>query len=145
VVGNVRDAAGSTWWESCARFLARPNVHALGWRPQQEIARYYQAFDVCLIPYHIDHQFNRACNPTKIMDAMGSGRPIVATALPECRLHAERFHVVENDEEFAAAIREILSRSSDDGRAPLRHAFALTNTCHAMGERILDLIDAGRA
>ncbi len=95
VVGRVRDATSEPWWEACSRFLARPNVHALGWRPQAEIARYYQAFDVCLIPYQIDHPFNRACNPTKIMDAMGSGRPIVATAIPECRLHAERFHVVD--------------------------------------------------
>jgi glycosyltransferase involved in cell wall biosynthesis len=142
VVGHVRSALGSSWWEACARFLSRPNVHALGWRPQQEIARYYQAFDVCLIPYRLDHQFNRACNPTKIMDAMGSGRPIVATALPECRLHAERFHVVENADEFTKATASILARHSDDGRARVRHAFALSSTCHMMSERILDLIDA---
>ena len=108
-------------------------------------ARYYQAFDVCLIPYAVEHPFNRACNPTKIMDAMGSGRPIVATALPECRLHSDRFHVVENGEEFTSAVREILSRRSDDGRAGLRHAYAAANTCHRMGERIVDLLSgAGR-
>ena len=142
VVGRVRDAVDSPWWEACARFLSRPNVHALGWRPQDEIARYYQAFDVCLIPYRVDHPFNRACNPTKIMDAMGSGRPIVATALPECRLHAERFSVVENDDEFIGVIGNILASHSDDGRAALRHAYALANTCQGIGERILDLIDA---
>ena len=144
VVGRVHDATSEPWWEACSRFLARPNVHALGWRPQADIARYYQAFDVCLIPYQTDHPFNRACNPTKIMDAMGSGRPIVATAIPECCLHAERFHVVSSDDEFAAAVREILARRSDDGRAGLRHAYALANTCHGMVERILDLVDAGR-
>jgi teichuronic acid biosynthesis glycosyltransferase TuaH len=142
VVGTVRDAAGSPWWEACARFLSRPNVHALGWRPQHEIAGYYQAFDVCLIPYRVDHPFNRACNPTKIMDAMGSGRPIVATALPECRLHADRFHVVETEEEYTSAVGDILASHSDDGRAGLRHAYALASTCRGMGERILDLIDA---
>ncbi len=141
VVGRVHDATSEPWWDACSRFLARPNVHALGWRPQADIARYYQAFDVCLIPYQTDHPFNRACNPTKIMDAMGSGRPIVATDLPECRLHAERFHVVTSDDEFAAAVREILARQSNDGRAGLRHAYALANTCHGMVERILDLID----
>ena len=78
------------------------------------------------------------------MDAMGSGRPIVATAIPECRLHAERFHVVSSDDEFARAVREILARHSDDGRAGLRHAYALANTCHGMVERILDLVEVGR-
>jgi glycosyltransferase involved in cell wall biosynthesis len=141
VVGHVRDAVNSSWREACERFLSRPNVHALGWRPQHAIARYYQAFDVCLIPYHVNHPFNRACNPTKIMDAMGSGRPIVATALPECRLHAERFSVVENDDEFIGVVGNILASHSDDGRAALRHSYALAHTCQGMGERILDLID----
>jgi teichuronic acid biosynthesis glycosyltransferase TuaH len=142
VVGRVRDRLASPWWEACSRFLARPNVYALGWRGQEEVARYYQSFDVCLIPYATDHPFNRACNPTKIMDAMGSGRPIVATALPECRLHSDRFHVVENGEGFTAAVREILDRHSDDGRAQLRHAYAAAHTCRSMGERIVDLLCA---
>jgi teichuronic acid biosynthesis glycosyltransferase TuaH len=128
------------WWDACERFLTRPNVHALGWRSQETVAAYYQAFDVCLIPYRIDHPFNRTCNPTKIMDAMGSGRPIVATAIPECRLHADRFHVVEHADAFVAAVREILESKSDDGRAALRHAYARANSCHEIGERILDLI-----
>ena len=143
VVGRVRDPVAEPWWDHCSRFLARPNVHALGWRPQEALAHYYQAFDVCLIPYRIDHPFNRVCNPTKIMDAMGTGRPMVATAIPECRLHAERFHVVETGAEFIEAIRQILEHGSDDGRAALRHAYAMANTCHGIGERILDLIEPG--
>jgi glycosyltransferase involved in cell wall biosynthesis len=144
VVGRVRDGVAQPWWERCSRFLGRPNVHALGWRPQEALAQYYQAFDVCLIPYRIDHPFNRMCNPTKIMDAMGTGRPIVATAIPECRLHAERFHVVESAAEFIDAVRQIVEQKSDDGRAQIRHAYAMANTCHGIGERILDLIEPGR-
>jgi len=140
ILGRVRDVVAEPWWRSCERFLSRPNVFALGWRPQEALAHYYQAFDVSLIPYLIDHPFNRACNPTKIMDAMGSGRPIVATAIPECRLHSERFHVAEDGNEFIAAIRGILAQNSDDGRAGLRHSYALANTCHGIGEQILDLI-----
>jgi glycosyltransferase involved in cell wall biosynthesis len=140
VVGRVRAPVPKPWWEPCARFLSRPNVHAMGWRPQAELARYYQAFDVTLIPYRLDHPFNRTCNPTKIMDAMGSGRPMVATAIPECRLHTERFHVAEDGREFLGAVRQILDQKSDDGRAAVRHAFAVANTCHDIGERILDLI-----
>ena len=79
------------------------------------------------------------------MDAMGSGRPIVATAIPECRLHAECFHVVESDGEFTAGGRAILDHHSDDGRAHLRHAFALPTPACAMAECILDLIEAGHA
>jgi teichuronic acid biosynthesis glycosyltransferase TuaH len=140
VVGRTGGPVDEPWWDACARFLGRPNVHAIGWRRQEDIARYYQSFDISLIPYRLDNPFNQACNPTKIMDTMGSGRPIVATALPECRLHAERFHVAEDHDAFLAAIREILDQGSDDGRAALRHSFAVAHSCHRAGERILDLI-----
>ncbi|HZW32833.1 MAG TPA: glycosyltransferase [Isosphaeraceae bacterium] len=140
VVGPRSATVAQPWWESCARFLARPNVHVIGRRPQEMLARYYQSFDISLIPYQIDHAFNQACNPTKLMDTMGSGRPIVATALPECRLHAERVHLAEDADEFLGAVRRILDQDCDDGKAALRHAFALANTCHVMSERVLDLI-----
>jgi len=143
VLGRVRQPVAEPWWEACARFLSRPNVHVLGWRAQDLLSAYYQAFDAVLIPYRLDHPFNRACSPTKIMDAMGSGRPIVATAIPECRLHAERFHVVEDCDEFIQAVRQILDHGSDDGRAALRHAFAAANSCRDVGERILQLLGAG--
>ena len=143
VVGRVREPVDKPWWNECARFMSRPNVHALGWRGQEALAAYYQAFDVTLIPYRMDHPFNQACNPTKIMDSMGSGRPIVATAIPECRLHIERFDVADNADEFVDAVRRVLAQQSDDGRASLRHAYALANTCHGIGERILDLIGYG--
>src|SRR5262249_55834947 len=140
VVGPRVAPVAAPWWEPCARFLTRSNVHVIGRRPQKALARYHQSFDISLIPYQIDHAFNRACNPTKIMDTMGSGRPIVATALPECRLHAERLHLAENTDEFLAAVRRILDQGSDDGKAALRHAFALAHSCRAMSERVLDLI-----
>ena len=140
VVGPRSAAVAAPWWEPCARFLSRPNVQVLGRRPQEALARYYQSFDISLIPYRIDHAFNQACNPTKLMDTMGSGRPIVATALPECRLHAERVHLAEDADEFLAAVRSILDQGSDDGKAALRHAFARAHSCHAMSERVLDLI-----
>jgi teichuronic acid biosynthesis glycosyltransferase TuaH len=130
VVGRVGDPVDQPWWNQCSTFMSRPNVHALGWRGQDALAAY------CM-----DHPFNRVCNPTKIMDSMGSGRPIVATAIPECRLHAERFDVAENSDEFIDAVQRILRQHSDDGRACLRHTYALANTCHGIGERILDLIE----
>ena len=64
--------------------------------------RYYRRFDVILIPYRVDDPFNRACSPTKIADGLGSGRPIVATAIPECRLYRHLFDVAEDASAFLA-------------------------------------------
>ena len=88
-----------------------------------------------LIPYLREHPFNQACSPTKIMDGMGSGRPIVATAIPECRLYAELFDVAEDHDAFLSAVERLLANGSDDGKAGLRHAHARRNTCGRVGRR----------
>ncbi|MDR3632814.1 MAG: glycosyltransferase [Isosphaeraceae bacterium] len=138
VVGKALPKQRGAWYADCERFLARPNVHALGWRPQDVIHEYNRSFDVCLIPYRTDHPFNRACSPTKIMDYMSTGRPIVSTALPECRLYDQLFHVAADEAEFIDAVREILALGSDDGRAPQRFDWASSNTCQRVAERLLD-------
>lgn len=124
--------------------LARPNVHALGWRDQRILGHYYRAFDVVLIPYRVDHPFNQACCPTKLLDAMGSGRPIVATSLPECRLYEDLMDLADDAGSFGDRVASILARGSDDGRAAARHAWAADHTCGRMAERLLAALPSDR-
>ena len=138
VVGKTGPKRAGDWYAECRRCLARPNVHALGWRPQDQIPLYNRAFDVCLIPYRTDHPFNRVCSPTKIMDYMGTGRPIVSTALPECLLYDRLFHVAASGEEFLEAVQAILDARSDDGRSAARYEWAKENTCRKVVDRLLD-------
>jgi glycosyltransferase involved in cell wall biosynthesis len=142
LVGERVAGRRGPWQAARRRCLARGNVVALGWRPQEAIHRYHQSFDVCLIPYRTDHPFNRVCSPTKIMDYMGTGRPIVATALPECQLYDHLFHVAADTEAFCEAVRAILDADSDDGRAALRHDWARAHTCRHVAERLLDWLTA---
>jgi hypothetical protein len=137
ILGRPATRRHGAWYEEYRRCLARHNVHALGWRSQELIHHYNRAFDVCLIPYRTDHPFNRACSPTKIMDYMGTGRPIVSTALPECQLYDQLFHVAATPEDFVASVRGILDAHSDDGRATLRFDWARANTCRRVVDRLL--------
>jgi glycosyltransferase involved in cell wall biosynthesis len=145
LVGRLSTDTMQSSYPACARVLDRPNVHAIGWRPQAALPAYYQAFDVILIPYLREHPFNRACSPTKIMDGMGSGRPIVATAIPECRLYSELFDVAEDPEAFIAAVRAIIENGSDDGRACLRHRHATDHSCERVAEAVLRLMQPAAA
>jgi len=145
LIGRVAPPGPLPWRLACDRCLARPNVHALGWRSQELLPGYAQAFDVALVPYLVDHPFNRACCPTKIMDAMAASRPIVATAIPECRLHEERFHVAADTEQFLDAVACILARDSEDGRSALRLQYARDHACSRVASKILGLIQNSRA
>ena len=136
----VPEGAGGGWVEDYRRCVARPNVHVLGWRTQESLAGYYRALDVTLIPYRTDHPFNQSCCPTKIMDGMGSGRPIVSTDLPECRLYAHLLDVAADADAFVGMVRALLDAGSDDGRASARHDHAVQNTCAAVVHRLLDMI-----
>jgi teichuronic acid biosynthesis glycosyltransferase TuaH len=138
LIGQISGRGSGDWGLQRRRVLARSNVHALGWRPQEVLGRYNRAFDLCLIPYRADHPFNLACCPTKIMDYMATGRPIVSTAVPECRLHADRFHVADDPAGFLEAVRAILAAGSNDGRAAVRFEYAKAHTCARMVERLLD-------
>jgi len=126
------------WQTEYQRCVARPNVHALGWRGQETIHHYNRAFDVCLIPYRVDHPFNLACCPTKIMDSMVTGRPVVSTGLPECRLYDHLFEVADSPAEFIAAVRSIVAAESDDGRAASRFEWAQAHTCRHVVDRLID-------
>jgi glycosyltransferase involved in cell wall biosynthesis len=136
------DAGASPWHADRRRCLGRPNVRLLGWRDQSSLGAYIAAFDILLIPYATDHAFNQACNPTKIMDYMGSGRPIVATGLPECLLHRDRIHVAEDHSSFLQAIDAILADGSDDGRSETRWRFAREHRCGRVAASLLDRLDA---
>lgn len=143
LIGRLGRARRGAWEAARRACLARPNVHHLGWRPQDVLGAYSRSFDVCLIPYLTDHPFNRVCCPTKIMDYMGSSRPVVSTDLPECRLYDHLFHVVdESPAGYLAAIRDILDRGSDDGRAAERLAWAREHSCPRVVDRFLDWLPA---
>jgi glycosyltransferase involved in cell wall biosynthesis len=134
LIGRLPPAAGAPWEDDRRRVLALPNVHHLGWRSQPEIGRYYRSFDVCLIPYRTDHPFNIACCPTKILDSMGGGRPIVATDLPECRLYAHLFPVARTHADFLAAVPAVLA---DDRHSHTRWEHARQHRCSRVAETLL--------
>jgi hypothetical protein len=76
------------------------------------------------------------------MDYMGTGRPIVSTAVPECQLYDHLFHVAANTEEFIDSVRAIVEAHSDDGRATQRFDWAHANTCRRVADQLLSWLPA---
>lgn len=129
-----------SWRTEARKTLDLPNVYATGPQPQERIGEIYATFDVNLIPYDVSHPFNVVCSPTKLMDAMGCGRPSVATDLPECRIHEARIDVAADHDAFLAAIESLQSRGFRDGRESLRHEFARTHSTAKVLDNLYRLI-----
>jgi teichuronic acid biosynthesis glycosyltransferase TuaH len=139
LVGRLGPDGESPWQIERRACLDLANVHAIGWRGQSTIDSYNRSFDLGLIPYQVDHPFNVASCPTKIMDYMAAGRPVVATNLPECRLYSEVFDVVESTS-FAEAVTRRISEGPDDGRATLRLEIGRANSCRNVVGKLIDWI-----
>jgi teichuronic acid biosynthesis glycosyltransferase TuaH len=100
----------SNWKRERAAALALPNVRRVGPVSQEAVRHHYWDFDVCWIPYATDHTFNRAACPTKIMDGLASGRPVISTDIPECRLYSNLITIVQSADEAISALRHLLGR-----------------------------------
>jgi glycosyltransferase involved in cell wall biosynthesis len=60
----------------------RANLHWLGQRPYSELPALCKGFDVCLMPFALNES-TEYINPTKALEYMATGRPIVSTAVPD--------------------------------------------------------------
>jgi glycosyltransferase involved in cell wall biosynthesis len=109
---NVSSGGGQrpNWITERDEALRQPNVKQVPKVPQSEVARYYWSFAVSWIPYATDHIFNIGSCPTKIMDGLASGRPVISTDVPECRLYPEWITLTQSVEETVDQIRRALGQ-----------------------------------
>lgn len=65
-----------------ATFPHAPNLHWFGRREYAQLPAYTKAFDVCLMPFAMN-EATEFINPTKALEYMATGRPIVSTPVPD--------------------------------------------------------------
>src|SRR4051812_6601837 len=93
-----------------ATFPQRKNLHWLGGRDYAELPAYAKAFDVCLMPFALN-EATRFINPTKALEYMATGRPIVSTAIEDVVLQfSEVVHIAATPAEFVDQCREAASQ-----------------------------------
>ncbi len=146
-VGNASDGPAGAgfgindgWAARRALALATSNVVHEGPVSQSDVPRHYWKYAVNWMPYDVRHPFNIASCPTKIMDALASGRPFVSTDLPEARVYPDRVHVVSNPQDAAATLRTLLGAiESHDARGQVEYSRTQAWPCRA--RQLLQLLD----
>jgi len=80
----------------------RPNLHWLGARDYGQLPAYVKGLDVCLMPFAIN-EATEFINPTKALEYMATGRPIVSTPVEDVVLQfSEIVHLASTHDEFVS-------------------------------------------
>ena len=87
----------------------RDNIHYFGQQAYDVLPAFMKGFDVCLMPFAL----NRATeyiNPTKTLEYMAAGKPIVSTPIPDVlRNFVPIVEVADTANAYATAVRRALT------------------------------------
>jgi UDP-galactopyranose mutase len=130
----------------------RPNLHWLGAKSYAELPAYLSRWDVAMMPFALNES-TEFISPTKTLEYMAAGKPIVSTAIRDVVVpYGERGVVrIADATTFAAAIDAALAESgSAAGEARRRAADEMVaatswdRTWHAM-TRLIEAAEGPRA
>jgi glycosyltransferase involved in cell wall biosynthesis len=118
-----------------------PNIRWLGQRQYADLPRYVKAFDVCLMPFALN-EATQYINPTKTLEYMASGKPIVSTAVADV-VHnfAPIVRIARSPAEFVKAVQESATEP-DDSLAAAGIKKAEASSWEAIVEQMRDIIGA---
>ena len=92
--------------------LARARVRRVPAVSYERVPEALAAFDVAILPY-VRNELTRAINPLKLREYLASGRPVVATPLPEVARYAPAVALADTLEAFVAAVERNLAGPRD--------------------------------
>jgi glycosyltransferase involved in cell wall biosynthesis len=89
----------------------RANLHWLGQKNYTELPAYCKAFDVCMMPFALN-EATEFINPTKALEYMATGRPIVSSAVADVVTNfGEVVSIARSHEEFISLCRDALAKA----------------------------------
>jgi len=131
------------WQATRQAVLSLPNVRHIGKVPADQVTTYYWSFAINWIPYLVNHPFNQASCPTKIMDGIASGRPILSTDIPECRLYPDWITIFDSVEDAIILIYEqfmLLEIPQSKEHSSKQLGFAQENTWQVRAQTLAQLL-----
>lgn len=120
------------------------NVINLGLKEHKELAHYYGALDVSLLPFNTKSEIVQACNPIKLYESLAVGVPVLATSWSETRI--DEFDGVvfcaENDDDYTELADHLANLSNTEKQIISSKAISIAknNTWEKRFEIIQDLL-----
>ena len=106
-----------------------PNLFWMGGRDYQQLPNYCAAFDVCMMSFAINAA-TQYINPTKGLEYMATGRPIVGTPVRDVvKQWSDIVYIARNAEEFVAMAEKALDKNNPDRTARVQRGLELAKQC----------------
>jgi teichuronic acid biosynthesis glycosyltransferase TuaH len=118
-VGSIavqEEDKGTDWYKFRTRVAELSNTEFTGYVSQDSVGEIYGNFAINWIPYDVEHPFNIASCPTKIMDSLASGRPVISTDIPECRAYEEWVKIIKTPHQAVSLLSNMIETESTDAR-----------------------------
>ena len=118
-----------------ANFPRRPNLHWFGGRPYAQLPALTKGFSVAMMPFALNAA-TEYINPTKALEYMAAGRPVVSTALDEVKSNfASVARIGQSHEEF---IKFCLEEAAAPSTSRIRRGLKLAseNTWEAIARKM---------
>jgi teichuronic acid biosynthesis glycosyltransferase TuaH len=123
--------------------LSIPNIHWIGPRDYSMLPEYLRHFNVATIPFLVNN-ITLATSPIKLFEYMAAGKPIVTTALPECRKYPGVF-IAHSGEEFIEHLEYALTLVNDPAYLQKLAQTAQANNWQARAQQIIDALKIDNA
>lgn len=116
------------------------NIYFLGPKNYDVLVNYASHFDVCTIPFLIN-DITQATSPLKLFEYMALGKPIVTTAMNECKKYSSVM-IANSKEGFVKLIDQALeiAKTHDEEYFNILDKEALENTWSGKAKIIIDLL-----
>lgn len=85
--------------------LSYDNVLYVGQVAYKELPGYAKCFDICMIPFLLN-DITRATSPVKLFEYMSMGKPVISTALPECKKY-DVVAIADSNEQFLSMLYQL--------------------------------------
>ena len=121
----------------------RKNLHWLGGKKYQELPSYIKGFDVCLMPFALN-EATEFINPTKALEYMATGRPVVSTAVPDVVTNFPSVAIAKDGSDFIQLCRKAVD-SPDPERIRGGLKQAAENTWDSIVAKMDDHIETALA
>lgn len=94
-----------------------PNLHWFGQRQYEQLPSIVRGFDVCLMPFALN-EATEFINPTKTLEYLASGRPVVSTPVPDVRANFAPYVAIgDSHARFLALVQDAVARPDPLHRA----------------------------